>query len=127
MAPTMGLTGQEVVVDLVAVSIPAGSMLVARDLADSVLAGAPPWAGTAGGILPSMRRATGWTLIGVAAWLCLGVLFAVISVLSGNTGKPGTEVSTGTAILAAVTLAAIAVTLGRVGLHLIRPGADGQS
>jgi hypothetical protein len=73
-----------------------------------------------------MRRATGWVLIGVAAWLCLGVLFAVISVLSGNTGKPGTEVSTGTAILASVTLAAIAITLGRVGLHLIRPGPDGQ-
>ena len=74
-----------------------------------------------------MKRATGWTLIGVAAWLCLGVLVAIISVLSGNTGKPGTEVSTGTAILAAATRAAIAVTLGRVGLHLIRRGPDGRS
>ena len=65
-------------------------------------------------------------MIGIAAWLSLGVLFAAISVFSGNTGKPGTEVSTGTALLAAVTLAAIAVTLGRVGLHLIRPGPDGK-
>jgi hypothetical protein len=66
-----------------------------------------------------VRKATGWTLIGIAAWLGLGVLFAVVSVISGNTGKPGTDVSTGTALLAAATLVAVALTLVRVGLRLI--------
>jgi hypothetical protein len=66
-----------------------------------------------------VKKATGWTLIGIAAWLSLGVLFAVVSVISGNTGKPGTDVSTGTALLAAATLLAVALTLVRVGLRLI--------
>ncbi len=68
-----------------------------------------------------MKKAAGWTLIGIAAWLSLGVLFAVVSVVSGNTGRPGTEVSTGTALLAAATLAVFALTLIRVGLRLIKP------
>ena len=66
-----------------------------------------------------MKHATGWTLIGIAAWLCLGVLFAVGSVLGGNTGRPGTEVSTGTALLTALTLVLIAIILVRVGLRLL--------
>ena len=66
-----------------------------------------------------MKHATGWTLIGIAAWLSLGVLFAVGSVLSGNTGRPGTEVSTGTALLTALTLVLTAIILVRVGLRLV--------
>jgi hypothetical protein len=69
---------------------------------------------------PPVKQATGWTLIGIAAWLTLGVLFAVVSVITGNTGRPGTDVSTGTALLAAVTLTVIAITLLRVGMRLLR-------
>lgn len=67
-----------------------------------------------------MKRAAGWTLIGIAAWFGLGVLFAAGSIVSGNTGRPGTEVSTGTALLAAATLAVFAWTLIRVGLRLLK-------
>ena len=66
-----------------------------------------------------MKKATGWTLIGIAAWLALGILFALGSVISGNTGKPGTDVSTGTALLTAGTLTIITITLMRVGFRLI--------
>ena len=66
-----------------------------------------------------MKRATGWTLIGIAAWLALGILFALGSVISGNTGRPGTEVSTGTALLTAATLTVITFALFRIGLRLI--------
>lgn len=68
-----------------------------------------------------MRKATGWTCIGFAAWLGMGFLYAIVSVVTGNTGRPGTEVSTGTALLAAATLAVVGITLLRVGLRLIKP------
>jgi hypothetical protein len=72
-----------------------------------------------------VKKATGWTLIGIAAWLGLGILFALGSVISGNTGKPGTDVSTGTALLTAATLTIITITLIRVGLRLInKPGQE---
>ncbi len=72
-----------------------------------------------------MRRVAGWTLIGIAAWLGMAVVYALGSVLTGNTGRPGTDVSTATALLAAGTLTIIAVTLLRSGRRLIVRKRDG--
>ncbi len=73
-----------------------------------------------------MRRVAGWTLIGLAAWLGMAVLYALGSVLTGNTGRAGTDVSTATALLAAGTLTIIAVTLLRLGRRLTEEANDAR-